>query len=89
MYIIGFWKNWWNFLKANAVRHMKRISISVGAFLFMLVISIPLGLEAWLISVYAGSVEVAGIILMSLFGKNGNGQALEQNSQNSTNNKLN
>lgn len=56
---------------------MKRISISIGGFLFLLVVSIPLGPEIWIISTWAGVIETSGIILMSVFGKNGNGQESE------------
>lgn len=79
MVIIGFFKQWLSFIRDNAIRHMKRISVSVGAFLFLSIVSIPLGFEAWLIAIYAGVVETSGIILMSLFGKNGNGNSLESN----------
>ena len=75
---MGFWKNWWNFIKCNAIRHMKRISVSVGAFLFLLIVSAPLGWNVWCISAWAGVIEMSGIVLMTLFGKNGNGVKEEE-----------
>ncbi len=76
---MGFWKEWSKFVKENAVNSMKRISIVIGSFLFLLVTSIPLGLDSFLIVVYAGFVETSGIILMTLFGKNGNGHSNSTN----------
>ena len=69
---MGFWSDWKEFLSENAKRHMKRMSIAIGAFLVLIITSIPLGLDAFIVVVYAGIVETSSIILMSLFGKNGN-----------------
>lgn len=70
---MGFFKDWYEFIKTNAKRHMKRISIAVGSFLVLLVVSVPLGDPGFYIAMYAGFVETGSIIIMSLFGKNGNG----------------
>ncbi|GAG47876.1 unnamed protein product, partial [marine sediment metagenome] len=54
---MGFWNDWIQFLKENATKNMKRISISIGSFLFLIITSIPLGLEVLPIVIYAGLVE--------------------------------
>jgi len=76
-----FWRDWYKFIKQNALRHMKRISISIGGFLVLLVTSVPLALnnmDYFIIIVYAGIIETSTIILMSVFGKNGNGEPPKQ-----------
>ena len=70
---MGFWNDWYTFLKSNAKKNMKRFSITVGAFIFLVISSLALPLEVLIAIVYAGAVQTSGIIIMSLFGKNGNG----------------
>lgn len=76
-----FWNDWYNFIKTNAEKNMKRFSITIGSFLVLIISSIGLGLDAFIIVLYAGIVESSAIIIMTLFGKNGNG-----NTQNAINN---
>jgi len=78
---MGFWKDWMAFLSNNAKKNMKRFSITIGAFIFLVISSLNFPLEIFICIVYAGAVETSGIIIMSLFGKNGNGS--EHNSLNS------
>lgn len=77
---MGFWNDWYQFIKENARKNMKRFSISIGAFVLLIISSIGFGFETWIVVVYAGFIETSGIIIMSLFGKNGNGS--EYNSLN-------
>ena len=70
---MGFWKDWYCFLKSNAKKNMKRFSITIGAFIFLVISSLALPFEVLIAIVYAGAVQTSGIIIMSLFGKNGNG----------------
>ena len=56
---------------------MKRISINIGGFIILVVFSIPLGWGGFCFAVYAGFVETTSVIVMSLFGKNGNGNNIE------------
>lgn len=79
---MGFWRDWYGFIKANAKEHMKRISICIGSFLVLILTAIPMGIDIFVVVVYAGFVETGSIILMTLFGKNGNGN----NQQKVTNN---
>ena len=71
---MGFWKDWYNFVKTNAKRHMKRISAAVGAFGVALLTSIPLGTEGFMNALYASSILAGVLIIMTIFGKNGNGE---------------
>lgn len=72
---MGFWKDWYDFIRANAKRQMKRISAAIGAFCIALITAIPLGTVGFLNALYAASVVVGSLIIMSLFGKNGNGES--------------
>jgi len=56
---------------------MKRISIAIGSLIVLLVTSLGLGWDNYIIVVYAGLVETVTMIVMSIFGKNGNGQTKE------------
>jgi len=59
--LIDFWKN-------NLERNVKRISIALGAFLVWIIATIPMD------PIWSGAVITLGsIIVMSIFGKNGNG----------------
>lgn len=79
MFVIGFFKDWYNFLRENAIRHMKRISIAVGSYIILLIVFFPLGKDIFLISATAGFVEASVMIVMSIFGKNGNGNIINNN----------
>lgn len=58
-----------DFWKSNMERNVKRISVAIGAFLVYGLVTIPIG------SIWKGAVITLGsIIVMSIFGKNGNGQ---------------
>ena len=81
---MGFFKDWIAFMSANAKEHMKRISIGIGAFICLLIISIPIALNDianFIYVVYAGFTEVGLIIIMSIFGKNGNGNSTNNNAK--------
>ncbi|KKK46753.1 hypothetical protein LCGC14_3162080 [marine sediment metagenome] len=78
---MSFWKDWYIFIKQNATKNMKRFSIAIGSFIFLVISSIGFigfDLNTFLIIVYAGVIETFGMIIMSLFGKNGNGPTHNQ-----------
>ena len=64
--IYKFWKN-------NMERNAKRISVAIGAFLVYGLVTIPMD------PVWKGAIITLGsIIIMSIFGKNGNGGEVEK-----------
>lgn len=75
---MGFWSDWLTFIKENARKNMKRFSITIGSFLFLIISSLSFDFEIFVCIAYAGAVETSGIIIMSLFGKNGNGNTQNQ-----------
>lgn len=75
---MSFWKDWLKFLKENAKKNMKRFSIAIGSFLVLVISSLGFQIDTYVAMVYAGFVETATIIIMSLFGKNGNGATHNQ-----------
>jgi len=68
-------KKRWNWLKilgdfwtANLERNAKRISVAIGAFIVYALVTVPFD------PVWKGAIITLGsIIIMSIFGKNGNG----------------
>ena len=76
-------KKRWNWLKiladfwtANLERNAKRISVAIGAFLVYGLVTIPFD------PIWKGAIITLGsIIIMSIFGKNGNGQSKEVESE--------
>ncbi len=70
---MGWSKKLWNFWKSNLERNVKRISIALGAFIIWALatfVTEPL---------YAGAIIALGsMVVMSIFGKNGNGQDEEE-----------
>lgn len=70
---MGFWKDWYKFLSDNASKNMKRFSITIGSFIFLVITSIAYPTTVFWNIVYAGFIESSAIILLTLFGKNGNG----------------
>ncbi|BDI54940.1 MAG: hypothetical protein [Asgard archaea virus VerdaV3] len=68
-----FTKKIYNFWKDNLERNAKRISVAIGAFLVYGLVTIPID------PVWKGAIITLGsIIIMSIFGKNGNGQKEEE-----------
>jgi len=61
-----------DFWKGNLERNVKRISVAIGAFLVYGLVTIPMD------PVWKGAIITLGsLIIMSIFGKNGNGQPKE------------
>lgn len=63
--IIQFWKD-------NLNQHFKRISIALGTFFFCCVICIGLPAPERIIYLYGSLTTLSGIVIMSIFGQNGN-----------------
>ena len=69
--LIGFWKN-------NLERNFKRISIALGAFIIVVMSTCMLPMEQFLVALYSGGLTCGSIVVMSIFGKNGNGHEEEK-----------
>lgn len=68
-----FTKKIYKFWKDNLERNAKRISVAIGAFLIYGLVTIPID------PLWKGAIITLGsIIIMSIFGKNGNGQTEEK-----------
>ena len=70
---MGWFKTLTGFWKSNLERNVKRISIAIGAFIVWALIMLPLD-PAW----QGAIVTLGSIIVMSIFGKNGNGHTEEE-----------
>ena len=70
---MGWFKSLTGFWKANLERNVKRISIAIGAFIVWALVTIPMD-PAW----QGAIVTLGSIIVMSIFGKNGNGEHKEE-----------
>ena len=67
--LLDFWSD-------NLERNIKRISIAIGAFIVYGIVTIPID------PVWKGAIVTLGsIIVMSIFGKNGNGEKLEEENE--------
>ena len=70
---MGWGRMLYDFWKANLERNVKRISVAIGAFIVYGLVTIPMD------PVWKGAVITLGsIIIMSVFGKNGNGVSKEE-----------
>ena len=70
---MGWFKNLIDFWKANLEKNVIRISVAIGAFLVGALVYIPLPVE------WKGPIIILGsLIIMSVFGKNGNGHIEEK-----------
>ena len=62
-----------DFWKTNLERNVKRISVAIGAFIVYGLVTIPFD------PIWKGAIITLGsIIVMSIFGKNGNGVSKEK-----------
>lgn len=70
---MGWFKTLTGFWKSNLERNVKRISVAIGAFVVYGLVTLPID------SLWKGAVITLGsIIVMSIFGKNGNGVQKEE-----------
>jgi len=70
---MGWSKKLYNFWKSNLEKNIERISIAIGSFIIGVLVMIPLPIE------WKGPIIILStLIVMSIFGKNGNGQAVEK-----------
>ena len=66
---MSWYRRLWNFWRDNLEQNILRISIGIGAFLMYGLTLIPLD------PVWKGSIIIlASLVIMSIFGKNGNGK---------------
>lgn len=65
--LLKFWGN-------NLERNVKRISIGFGSFLIVLITTCTLPTPIFLATMYGAGVSFGSMVIMSIFGKNGNGQ---------------
>ncbi len=70
---MGWARKLWTFWKTNLEKNVERISIGIGSFIVGAFAMLPLPLE------WKGPIIIIGsLIVMSIFGKNGNGKAKEE-----------
>jgi Na+-translocating ferredoxin:NAD+ oxidoreductase RnfD subunit len=70
---MGWSKKMWNYWKGNLEKNVERISIAIGSFIIGIFVMVPLPIE------WKGPVVILStLIIMSIFGKNGNGHAEEK-----------
>ena len=62
-----FWIN-------NLERNVKRLSIGFGALLIVIITTCSLPTPLFLASIYGAGITFGTMVIMSIFGKNGNGQ---------------
>lgn len=70
---MGWGRMLYDFWKSNLERNVKRISVAIGAFIVYGLVTIPMD------PVWKGAfITLGSIIVMSIFGKNGNGVSKEE-----------
>jgi len=70
---MGWSKKLYNFWKNNLERNIERISIAIGSFIITSFVMIPLPIE------WKGPIVILStLVVMSIFGKNGNGKKEEE-----------
>ncbi len=70
---MGWARKLWTFWKTNLEKNVERISIGIGSFIVGAFAMLPLPLE------WKGPIIIIGsLIVMSIFGKNGNGKTKEE-----------
>jgi len=71
---------WYNILYrfwiSNLERNVKRISIGFGSLLIVLITTCTLPAPIFAATMYGAGVSFGSMVLMSIFGKNGNGQPI-------------
>jgi len=60
------------FWKSNLEQNVKKLSIGFGSFLIVILVSCTLPLELFIASIYGAGVSFGSMLIMSIFGKNGN-----------------
>lgn len=73
---MGWTRMLYDFWKTNLERNVKRISVAIGAFIVYGLVTIPMD------PVWKGAfITLGSIIVMSIFGKNGNGTKVEEKTE--------
>ena len=71
-----WYKTLYQFWISNLERNVKRISIGFGSFLIVVITTCTLPTPIFLATMYGAGVSFGSMVLMSIFGKNGNGQPI-------------
>jgi len=66
------------FWEANLERNVKRISIGFGSFLIVILTTCTLPTPIFLASLYGARISFGSMVIMSVFGKNGNRQEIKE-----------
>ena len=68
-----WYKILYQFWSSNLERNAKRISIGFGSFLIVVITTCSLPTHIFLASLYGAGISFGSMVIMSIFGKNGNG----------------
>lgn len=71
-----WYKILYQFWTHNLERNAKRVSIGFGSFLIVLLTTCTLPTPIFLASLYGAGISFGTMVIMSIFGKNGNGQPI-------------
>ena len=74
-----WYKILYQFWSSNLERNAKRISIGFGSFLIVIITTCSLPTPIFLASMYGAGISFGSMVIMSIFGKNGNGVAIVDN----------
>lgn len=70
-----WYKQLYQFWMANLERNVKRISIGFGSFLIVVITTCTT--PFFLPALYGATISFGSMVIMSIFGKNGNGHTIE------------
>lgn len=68
-----WYKILYQFWMTNLERNAKRISVGFGSFLIVIITTCSLPTHIFLASLYGAGIAFGSMVIMSIFGKNGNG----------------
>lgn len=71
----------YRFWMTNLEKHIKRISIGFGSFLIVLITTCTLPTPIFMATMYGAGVSFGSMVIMSIFGKNGNGQSITKSKE--------
>ena len=74
--LLDFWSD-------NLSKSVKKISIGFGSFLIVIITTITLPTPLFYASIYGAGISFGTMVIMSIFGKNGNGHVLPELEQES------
>ena len=74
-----WYKILYQFWTHNLERNAKRVSIGFGSFLIVILTTCTLPTPIFMASLYGAGISFGTMVIMSIFGKNGNGQPIVEN----------